>query len=153
MENPLATYASPIFGALPWRDIGTFMAQLREQEGLAARALEFAILTAVRSGEVRGATWAEIDLDAGLWIVPDERMKMGKDLLDKRIQLMKAWAEYCAQPVEAASVSSIASWRKAGKWTAGREGVQKRSCRDQHQNQARRVICRFGSNHDFHIPI
>ena len=43
------------------------------------RAGEFAILTAARSGEVRGATWAEVDLDAGLWVVPAERIKMGKE--------------------------------------------------------------------------
>jgi len=65
--------------ALPWGEVGAFMASLKPQEGVAARALEFAILTAARSGEVRGATWAEIDLDAGLWVVPGERMKMGKE--------------------------------------------------------------------------
>ena len=46
---------------------------------MGARALEFAILTAARSGEVRGATWAEIDLDAAVWTVPGERMKAGKE--------------------------------------------------------------------------
>jgi integrase len=61
--------------ALPWQELGAFMAALRAREGVAARAVEFAILTAARSGEVRGATWAEIDLDAGLWVIPGERMK------------------------------------------------------------------------------
>lgn len=61
--------------ALPWQDVGVFMAELRVQEGIAARAAEFAILTAARSGEVRGATWDEIDLTAGLWTIPAERMK------------------------------------------------------------------------------
>lgn len=46
--------------------IGEFMAELRQQEGVGARALEFAILTAARSGEVRGATWDEFDLDGAL---------------------------------------------------------------------------------------
>jgi integrase len=55
-----------------------FMADLREREGLAARALEFLTLTAARSGEVRGASWAEIDLEAAVWIVPAERMKAGR---------------------------------------------------------------------------
>jgi integrase len=55
------------------------MAALRAREGIAARAVEFAILTAVRSGEVRGATWAEIDLDAAMWVIPAERMKMEKE--------------------------------------------------------------------------
>jgi integrase len=63
--------------ALPWQEMGEFMAALRQREGTAARAVEFAILTATRSGEVRGATWAEID--AGLWVIPGERMKMGKE--------------------------------------------------------------------------
>lgn len=195
--------------ALPWREIGAFMVELRKQVGTAARALEFTILTAARSGEVRGAIWAEIDLDAGLWVVPADRIKMGKehrvplsasaiallnelpregdlvfpgakentalsdmsltavlrrmkrtditvhgfrstfrdwcaestnfprevcehalahslpdkveaayrrgDLLDKRVQLMKAWAEYCAKTHADASVTSIGSQRKAAK--------------------------------------
>ena len=65
--------------ALPWREISPFMAQLRQRDGLSARALEFAILTAARSGEVRKATWSEIDLDQKLWIVPAERMKAGRE--------------------------------------------------------------------------
>ncbi len=73
--------------ALPWRDIGSFMAALRQQGGVAARALEFGILTAVRSGEVRGATWREIDRRDGLWMVPGARMKAGRD---HRIPLSKA---------------------------------------------------------------
>lgn len=55
------------------------MADLREREAMAARALEFVILTAARTGEAIGATWAEIDLDAALWTVPAARMKAGKD--------------------------------------------------------------------------
>ena len=56
-----------------------FMGDLRHKEGIAARALEFAVLTAARSGEVRGATWNEIDLDAAVWVVPGERMKAGRE--------------------------------------------------------------------------
>lgn len=63
---------------VPWKDIGTFMASLRERDGIAARAVEFAVLCAARSGEVRGATWDEIDLDAALWTIPAKRMKAGK---------------------------------------------------------------------------
>lgn len=65
--------------ALPWLDMAPFMVQLREQEGVGARALEFAILTAARSGEVRGMKWGEVDMKAGIWIVPDGRMKAGKE--------------------------------------------------------------------------
>lgn len=63
--------------ALPVDDAGAFMRRLRAAEGMGARALEFAILTAARSGEVRGATWAEIDRDAKVWTVPGPRMKAG----------------------------------------------------------------------------
>lgn len=65
--------------ALPFSDMPAFMKELRSQAGMAAKALEFAILTAARSGEVRGATWAEIDLDAKLWTVPASRMKANKE--------------------------------------------------------------------------
>lgn len=65
--------------ALPVSEIGAFMTELRKRDGMAARALEFAILTAARSGEVRGATWQEIDLDAALWTIPAERMKAGRE--------------------------------------------------------------------------
>jgi integrase len=65
--------------ALPFAEIGAFMQRLREVKGIGARALEFAILTAARSGEVRGATWAEVDLKAAVWIVPGSRMKMGRE--------------------------------------------------------------------------
>jgi integrase len=65
--------------ALPWAEAGAFMAALRAREGLAARALEFAVLTAARSGEVLGARWPEIDLDAAVWTVPKARMKAGRE--------------------------------------------------------------------------
>jgi integrase len=65
--------------AVPVACIGEFMRRLRsEQKDLAARALEFAILTAARDGEVRGATWDEIDLATATWTLPPERMKAGK---------------------------------------------------------------------------
>jgi integrase len=65
--------------ALPWQEIGEFMAELRRREGIAARAVEFGILTAARSGEIRGALWSEIDQDAAVWTVPAERMKAGRE--------------------------------------------------------------------------
>ncbi len=67
------------FAALPYRDMGAFMKALRAQEGIGAAALEFAILTAARSGEVRGAIWDEIDLSARTWSIPAERMKAKRD--------------------------------------------------------------------------
>jgi integrase len=65
--------------ALPYPEIGGFIAELRQQDGIAARALEFTILTAARTGEVIGATWPEIDLDSRLWTIPGERMKSGRE--------------------------------------------------------------------------
>ena len=65
--------------ALSWRDAPTFMAQLRKRPALAARALEFTILTAARSGETLGATWSEIDVEQKLWTVPARRMKAGAE--------------------------------------------------------------------------
>jgi integrase len=60
-------------------DIASFMKRLRVQQGMGARALEFAILTAARSGEVRGAVWAEVDFAGSLWTVPALRMKSGRE--------------------------------------------------------------------------
>ena len=65
--------------ALPYAETPVFMTELRKQGGMGARAVEFAILTAARSGEVRGATWAEINLELALWVIPAERMKAEKE--------------------------------------------------------------------------
>lgn len=65
--------------ALPWKHVAAFMAALRTQPGMSARALEFAILTAARSGEALGARWQEIDLEAAAWTIPAERMKAGRE--------------------------------------------------------------------------
>ncbi|MPR11505.1 tyrosine-type recombinase/integrase [Microvirga tunisiensis] len=64
--------------AMPFDDVPAFMALLREREAVAALALEFAILTAARSGEVLGARWDEVNLDTGVWTVPAERMKASR---------------------------------------------------------------------------
>lgn len=80
--------------ALPFGEIGAFMVELAKVEGLGARALEFAILTAARSGEVRGATWSEIDLTAKVWTIPASRMKAEKEhripLSDTAVSLLEA---------------------------------------------------------------
>lgn len=65
--------------ALPYVEIGAFMADLRQQQGLGATALELQILTACRPGEVAEARWAEFDLDAATWTIPGERMKAGRE--------------------------------------------------------------------------
>jgi integrase len=70
------------------------MTELRGAAGMSARAVEFVILTAARSGEVRGAKWQEIDLQARTWTIPAERMKAGKEhrvpLSDTAVALLEA---------------------------------------------------------------
>jgi integrase len=65
--------------ALPYRDLPAFLVDLRERDGVAARALEFAILTAARTGEVIGARWVEIDEEARVWTIPPDRMKANRE--------------------------------------------------------------------------
>ena len=60
-------------------EVASFMARLRIQSGMGAKALEFAVLTAARSGEVRGALWSEVDMAGALWTVPAHRMKSGRE--------------------------------------------------------------------------
>lgn len=72
------------FPALPYTELGEFMATLRQVEGSSAKALEFLILTTARSGEVRGAKWIEMDTVDEVWYVPGERMKGG---IDHRVPL------------------------------------------------------------------
>ncbi|MCV3239667.1 tyrosine-type recombinase/integrase [Mesorhizobium sp. ZC-5] len=80
--------------ALPYAEIGQFMAVLRAMDGLGAKALEFAILTATRTGEIVGAEWSEIDLDGALWVIPGARMKAGKEhrvpLSKRAVALLRA---------------------------------------------------------------
>jgi len=80
--------------AMALEDMASFMAELRQREGMAARALEFAILCASRSGEVRGMVWQEIDLNARLWVIPKTRMKASREhripLSDEAVALLEA---------------------------------------------------------------
>lgn len=65
--------------ALPYREISTFMQELRKRDGVGPQAVEFLILTAARSGEVRGAKWSELDLDQKTWVIPAGRMKAERE--------------------------------------------------------------------------
>jgi integrase len=65
--------------AVPYAELPQLMAELRQREGVAVKALQFLILTAARAGEVLGAAWDEIDLDGATWMVPATRMKSGKE--------------------------------------------------------------------------
>lgn len=64
---------------MPYVDIPAFIGALRARAAMAALALEFTTLTAARSGEVLGATWAEVDLQKAVWTVPASRMKAGEE--------------------------------------------------------------------------
>lgn len=79
--------------ALPWQQMAAFMPTLQSQAGTAALALQFTILTAARSGEVRGMTWDEVDLPNRMWVVPAERMKAGSEhrvpLSDAALEVLK----------------------------------------------------------------
>ncbi len=97
--------------AMAYDALPAFMAQLREREAVAALALEFAILTATRTSEVIGGTWAEVDLAKALWTIPAARMKAGKEhrvpLSPRAIELLEALAPWaattCFLPPRAAS--------------------------------------------------
>ncbi|RVG50553.1 site-specific integrase [Sinorhizobium meliloti] len=79
--------------ALPYKEIGGFMADLKKMEGISPRALEFTILTATRTGEAIGAKWSEIDFEHRMWTIPAERMKAGKEhrvpLSARAIEILK----------------------------------------------------------------
>ena len=89
------------FAAMPYEDVPTFLKHLHKRTSVARLGLEFLILTASRSGEVRGAKWAEINLDAKLWTVPAERMKVGKEhvvpLTDAAIDVLERARPYYAE--------------------------------------------------------
>jgi integrase len=95
LEHSLAATARRTrhHAALPYLELPPFMAGLRALPGIAARALEFTILTAARTGEARFARWSEFDPTARVWTVPGERMKMGKDhrvpLCDRAVAILR----------------------------------------------------------------
>jgi integrase len=80
--------------ALPYGEMPVFLAALKARDATAARALEFAIFTAARTGEVIGAKWDEIDLGGRAWIIPAERMKAGQEhrvpLSDHALEILKS---------------------------------------------------------------
>lgn len=64
---------------MPWRDVPAFYASLSQRSAVAAKALQFTILTACRTSEVIEARWEEFDYDARAWTIPAERMKAGEE--------------------------------------------------------------------------
>lgn len=96
LASPSKVQKTEHHSALPYAETPIFLAQLREQDGIAARCLEFTILTAARTGESIGATWEEIDLDAKIWTIPAHRMKAAKEhrvpLSDHAMTILTAMA-------------------------------------------------------------
>lgn len=82
--------------ALPWREMGGFMAALRTMPGTAARAVELIALTACRTSEAINSTWAEFDLDNRIWTIPADRMKAGREhvvpLSDAAVKVLEVQA-------------------------------------------------------------
>lgn len=79
LPKPSKVRAVEHHAALGWHLAPAFMTELADRKGVAARALAFTILTAARSGEVRGMRWGEIDLERSVWTIPAARMKAGKE--------------------------------------------------------------------------
>ncbi len=102
--------------ALPWREIGTFMAKLADENGLSALALRFVIMTAARTGEAIGARWSEIDMASAVWTVPGARMKAGRE---HRVPLSEAAMGVLREAAKLATKQDLAAFvfpgAKAGK--------------------------------------
>ena len=119
--------------AMRYQDVPAFVARLREREAVAALALEFAILTATRSGEVLGARWLEIDLDAKVWTIPPERMKAAREhrvpLSERTIAILEQWRprgrESSCSPVSAPT-NRFQSWR--WRWFCAAWGLRTPRC-------------------------
>ncbi len=77
---PRANKVAPVehHAAVPIDEVHAFAKKLQAIDGMSAKALLFVLYTATRSGEVRGAAWSEVDLDAALWSIPGERIKSGR---------------------------------------------------------------------------
>ncbi|MDE2344705.1 MAG: integrase arm-type DNA-binding domain-containing protein [Betaproteobacteria bacterium] len=88
--------------ATPWADLPALYAKLTESNGMAAMCLRFLILNATRSGEARGATWAEIDINKKLWTIPGDRMKAGREhripLSAPAVALLEEMAQLGTEP-------------------------------------------------------
>jgi integrase len=114
----------PHHAALPYAEIASFMSELRAQRSTGARALEFTILTAARSGEAVGAKWSEIDFENRIWTIPASRMKAGREhrvpLSEPTIDLLRA------VPLEDGNDFVFLGGRKGGLSSMAMPGVLKR---------------------------
>ena len=94
LPKPSEIHSVKHFAALPYQEINDFVNKLKQREALSALALRLIILTAARSGEVRGAMWSEFDLANGTWTIPTERMKAKKEhiipLCDEALSIVQS---------------------------------------------------------------
>jgi integrase len=97
--------------ALPYAEIGAFMAPLRKRSSTTARCLEFTILTAARTSEAIGATWGEVDLQAAVWTIPAARMKGG---IEHRVPLAPRAVEILREMQERRVSEHVFSGMRAG---------------------------------------
>jgi integrase len=104
--------------ALPYSEVPAFVAELRKREGAAARALEFLILTATRTGELLGASWDEFELANGLWTVPADRMKAGREhrvpLSHSALEILRSLSS-AARPFPLSSMTLLMLLRRLGR--------------------------------------
>jgi len=123
LDNLLATISKSSrtkhHPSLPWQHMGSFISALRARDGASARAIEFAILTACRSGEVRGAKWTEFDIENKIWTIPGERMKAKRQhevpLSDSALALLDSMPKDCefvfagtkAQPLSDMALTAV----------------------------------------------
>jgi integrase len=98
--------------AMPYAELPSFMSDLQSREGTAALALEFAILTVARSGEVLGARWDEIDFERAVWIIPAPRMKASRE---HRVPLCKRALEIAKTMQQIRNVDFVFPGHKRGK--------------------------------------
>ena len=110
LASPSKVRAVKHHAALDWRQAPAFMTELAKRQGIDARALAFTILTAARSGEVRGMTWGEVDLEDAVWTVPASRIKAGRE---HRVPL---------QPAASALLGELRRARRAGLPEPGQGG-------------------------------
>ncbi|WP_167037933.1 site-specific integrase [Burkholderia sp. Ax-1724] len=93
LPRPTSVQRQQHHAALPYKDIHSFVIELRAQPGVTAQALEFTILTATRTGEVIAATWEEINLREAVWIIPKTRMKAKREhrvpLSNRAVELLR----------------------------------------------------------------
>jgi integrase len=139
---PKPTKAPCHHAAMPYGDVPAFLTCLRTRQSVAARALEFLILTAARSGEVLGAKWSEIDADNGVWTIPASRMKAGRE---HRVPLSSRAAAILAELAEGKTGEFIFPGQQAGKHLSSLEMVMTRMDVDATVHGFRSAFCDWAS--------